>query len=230
MRQFLTCIIVLVVTAVPAGSAGRTGEACDAIARLVADRMGPLARVTTCVVEGDAPGPWAFAAPDTGARLGRPMWFTLRRSDFSDAHDGLTAVARVRVVLVVEAEHASATRLLPRGTVLTSGDVRIGQGRITGVPMEPLPAASAVLGGRVVRVVEAGSAVLAADIAPARVVKAGDRVVATVRIGAVEVSAAVTAVDGGAVGDTIRVSNRENRRVLQARVLGPGRVEVLYVR
>lgn len=63
-----------------------------------------------------------------------------------------------------------------------------------------------------------------------RVVKPGDKVTATVRTSGVVVSATLDAVDGGAVGDTIRVANKLARRVMRAIVIGPGQVEVIHER
>jgi flagella basal body P-ring formation protein FlgA len=80
------------------------------------------------------------------------------------------------------------------------------------------------------RVVEADAVVQALDVSHAPVVKAGESVVAVVRIGVVEVTATMTAVDNGGLGDQIRIAHRDRKRVLHATVVGPGRVEVTYDR
>jgi flagella basal body P-ring formation protein FlgA len=230
MMRHLICVCLVVVAAATAAHAGgpRPGDstaACDAITRAVTLRMGASAAVTSCVIDRalDA-GPWAVANPDLASRLGNSIWFTLQRAGAT------TAPVRVRAALTVTVEHGRATHVLPRGTVVSEQDVLAVNAEVTGVPLARVPVASELIGARVVRVVDAGAVVLTLDVTPVRLVKAGERVVATVRIGTVEVSAAMTAVDAGAVGDIIRVSNRDTRRVLQARVVGAGRVEVVYER
>ncbi|MCC7186149.1 MAG: flagella basal body P-ring formation protein FlgA, partial [Acidobacteria bacterium] len=47
-------------------------------------------------------------------------------------------------------------------------------------------------------------------------------------IGVVEVTATMTAVDNGGLGDQIRIAPRDRKRVLHGKVVGPGRVEVTY--
>ncbi len=225
MRRLPFAIVVMASLAGGRAAGAAAGGACEVIAWAVAARMGASAVVTSCVVDdGVAAGPFLAAHPDAAARLGAGMWFTLQRAEPA------AAPVRVRAALTVEVAHGRATHLLPRGTVVAAGDVQAVRAAVEGVPFARLPEAAELLGARVIRVVDAGAVMLTRDVAPARVVQAGDRVVATVRIGAVEVSAAVTAVDAGAVGDTIRVSNRDTRRVMRARVAGPGRVEVMYER
>lgn len=223
MRRLALAFVVMVSLAGAAGAAG--GGACEVIARAVTARMGTTAVVTSCVVDTSvAGGPWLVAHPDAAARLGADMWFTLQ-----PAEPALTPV-RVRAALTVEVTHGRATHLLPRGTVVAAGDVQAVRAVVDGVPFARVPEAAELIGARVIRVVDAGAVMLSRDVTPARVVQAGDRVVATVRIGTVEVSAAVTAVDAGAIGDTIRVSNRDTRRVMRARIVGRGQVEVVYER
>ena len=50
---------------------------------------------------------------------------------------------------------------------------------------------------------------------------------AVARVGEVEVSATMTAVQDGVEGAVIRVVNKESRRELRAKVVEPGVVEVM---
>jgi flagella basal body P-ring formation protein FlgA len=193
-------------------------DACAAIARSVAERMGTAAIVTACDAVATA-GRWDDAVPDAAARVGEPSWFTL-----TTGH----AVTRVKATVVVSAPHAASAALLTRGRVLGDGDVVAVEGPVTGARFARLPLAADVAGARLTRTVPQGGVVEATDVVIPPIVRAGERVVAVVRIGAVEVSAEMTAVDAGAVGDEIRIAHPDRKRVLRARIVGPGRVEVPY--
>lgn len=192
--------------------------ACAAIARAVAERMGAAATVTACDAAA-TPGPWDTAVPDAAARVGEPSWFTLTAGN---------AVARVKATVLVSAPHAAPAALLTRGRVLADGDAQPADGPVSGARFARLPLAADVAGARLTRTVTIGGVIEAADIVIPPLVRAGERVLAVVRIGAVEVSAEMTAVDGGSVGDEIRVAHPDRKRVLRARIVGPGRVEVPY--
>lgn len=97
-----------------------------------------------------------------------------------------------------------------------------------GARFQKIPVAAALTGARLMRVVDADDVIESLDVALAPVVKAGESVVAVVRIGAVEVTATMTAVDNGGLGEQIRIAHRDRKRVLNAKVVGPGRVEVSY--
>jgi flagella basal body P-ring formation protein FlgA len=99
---------------------------------------------------------------------------------------------------------------------------------VDGAAFHPIPAATTLTDARVMRAVAADAVVQRTDVVLAPVVKAGEPVVAVVRIGRVEVTAAMTAVDAGSLGDSIRVAHRDRKRVLRATVVGPGRVEVIH--
>ena len=78
-------------------------------------------------------------------------------------------------------------------------------------------------------VVQAGGVMPAAPAAaPAaeQVVKPRDRVTMVVRLGATSVSAVGEAQQGGAVGQSISVQNVDSKKLVTARVTGPGVVEV----
>jgi len=58
-------------------------------------------------------------------------------------------------------------------------------------------------------------------------VRSGERVDVTVRIGAVEASGTAIASGSGHLGDTIHIMQRASRRLLSARISGPGAVELI---
>lgn len=195
---------------------------CAALTRMVTARVSAEAHVTTCLVETSvAPAFWEDAVPDTAARVGRPSWFTLRRG---------TTVRRVKATLHVSATHLRTSRTLRRGETAGRSDLRVSTGAIDGASFAALAAASVDTDHRVQRLLGLDVVVAAGDVAPPPLVTAGQAVVVIARIGSVEVTAAARAIEAGALGEAVRVSMTDRRRVLHGRVVGPGRVEVMYER
>jgi flagella basal body P-ring formation protein FlgA len=217
-------LALLLTIGVATAQAAGTSDVCKAITHEVIDRMGPDVNVRACVVTGTgAPvdGTWTGATPDANARVGVPSWFTV---------SGPGRVIRVQATVHVDAPHVRAVQTLVRGRQVTADDVRPEQGAVDGARFARIPAPATLTGARMMRVVDAGAVVQALDVSIAPVVKAGESVVAVVRIGVVEVTATMTAVDNGGLGDQIRIAHRDRKRVLHATVVGPGRVEVTYER
>jgi flagella basal body P-ring formation protein FlgA len=155
---------------------------------------------------------------DPASRLGRPMRLVLVTED--DATLPVTATLRVTGRYVV------ARRPLARGEHVAAADLETVMGELTGVLLRPLPLAGEIAGARVRRPVAAGATVTAADVIVPRTIEPGDAVTVTAAAGAVAVSAAMIAADGGDVGDVIRVVNPGSHRYLRGRVVKRGEVEV----
>jgi flagella basal body P-ring formation protein FlgA len=217
-------LTLLLTIGVVVGQAVVPSPVCKAITQEVIDRMGADVNVRSCVVTDTGvavDGVWTAAKPDANARVGVASWFTV---------SGPGRVIRVQATVEVDAPHVRAVRTLARGRQLTTDDVRVEQGLVDGARFARIPAPATLSGARMMRVVDADAVVQALDVSIAPVVKAGESVVAVVRIGVVEVTATMTAVDNGGLGDQIRIAHRDRKRVLHATVVGPGRVEVTYER
>jgi flagella basal body P-ring formation protein FlgA len=80
------------------------------------------------------------------------------------------------------------------------------------------------------RPVPAGAVLLPGSVMIRRAVEPGDRITAVAIAGDIQVSAELTATDGGEPGDVIRVVNTDTRRSLRGRVIAEGLVEVGYAR
>jgi flagella basal body P-ring formation protein FlgA len=199
-----------------------------AIMAAVRDRMGPEATVGVGLadlsVPADVTGELAVVpAPD--ARIGGLVDFTV----IGTGGDGRARqIGRARAMVWVVVPHARATRLLSRGTVLAEGDVTAVTAEPGRVPLKRLPRAEAFIGSTARRDLAAGEVLTSQSAPPAPDVRAGDQVQALLSVGAVVVTANLTAVDSGTTGAMVRVVNRDSRRELRARVLGPGMVEVLH--
>lgn len=195
---------------------------CAALTRMVASRLDAAVAVTACVVEtAVAPAVWDEAIPDTAARVGRPSWFTLRRG---------TTLRRVRATLHVSGPHLRTSRTLRRGETATRADLAVTTGALDGAAFTRLASPTLATELRLQRLLGVDVVVAATDVAAPPLVNAGQAVVIVARIGAVEVTASARAIEAGALGEAIRVSMPDRRRVLQGRIVGPGRVEVMYER
>lgn len=222
------CLVVVLAPAVagaqatvadPAATSAST-TICDLLTQEVIGKLGPDVSVTACEAE-DIPGAWTSVRSDANARIGQPSTFILV---------GAGKSARVRATVQAEGPHARVTDAVARGRVLTTDMFRDADGPLTGARFARLPQAALLAGARVTRPLDADALVQDLDVSLAPLVKAGETVLAVVRIGGVEVSATMTAVDAGSMGDEIRIAHKDRKRVLQGRIVAPGRVEVVYAR
>jgi flagella basal body P-ring formation protein FlgA len=226
------CFVVVLVPAVAAAQGVAASPAapsvappasttiCDLLTQEVIGKLGPDVSVTACEAE-DIPGEWTSVRSDANARIGQPSTFILV---------GAGKSARVRATVQAEGPHARVTDAVTRGRVLTTDMFREADGPLTGARFARLPQAALLTGARVTRPLDADALVQDLDVSLAPLVKAGETVLAVVRIGGVEVSATMTAVDAGSMGDEIRIAHKDRKRVLQGRIVAPGRVEVVYAR
>jgi len=159
---------------------------------------------------------------DPVARLGKPMRVTL----VTDTRLQVRVTATLRVI----ADHVVARAAVHRAQTLSAENVEAVRGELNGVPLRPLPVLAQVLGGNALRPIAAGAVIEPNFVKLPRVVEPGDVVVVIAAIGAVQVTARLTAVDGGQVGDVIRVSNKETRTYVRARILERGLAEVIHGR
>jgi flagella basal body P-ring formation protein FlgA len=164
-----------------------------------------------------------LATPDVSARTGQPARFALS----ARTERGRTRVGEVTALVRASAEVVRTTHPISRGSVIEAGDIEARREELTGVALRPVLTRSTVVGAKTTRDLPAGVAVGANDIVAEPLVKNGTTVRALIRVGAVEIEADVLAMDAGARGDIIRVTNTASRRVFRARVAGEGRVEVL---
>ena len=118
-----------------------------------------------------------------------------------------------------------ATRPLERGAVIAAADVAVREVRV----MRSQPLASTpdeVLGRRLGKNLQTGEPVLLNSLSLTPIIQRGDSVIITVRKPGFLIEVRGEALDAGAEGESIRVRNLQSRAVIQALVVGSGRVEV----
>jgi flagella basal body P-ring formation protein FlgA len=205
------------------------GPARDAIVDAVRARMG--ADATVVVEPLDVAWTALPLAEDVvfgpGASLGGPVTVLLRASVVRGGAATLAPVARVRVRIQVTADHWHTTRAVPRGTVLAEGDVASARHVIATGAIDRLPSAADVVGAAALRDLPGDACVTARAVRPMPAVRAGDAVAGLVRSAGLEVRAGLVAVDAGRIGGLVRVRHPETKRMLTARVVGRGEVDVV---
>ncbi len=213
--------------AVPSAAVPLPPAVRDAVVAAVRARLGAAAEVDVEAME--APGPPTGEIVDAvlapGAAIGAPLRVVLRGRGQGPAVS-FVPVGRATVRIGVTVPHLHAAREIRRGERLAEGDVAEARHALPRGALRALPDRQAIVDGRVLRDLPAGACLTAHVIVPVPAVIAGQDVAAIVRDGRVEVRARLVAVDSGAIGDTVRVSHPEARRVLRARVVGRAEVEI----
>jgi len=202
-----------------------------AIAISTASRVGAAVEVDVQVSDvrlvGGAGGAEAIlAAPDIGARFGRPSRFTLfaggrRRVRLGEATAtvrGVTDVVRTRRPFLL-------------GERIGGDDVEVVRTTIEGMRLAVPPTVDAIVGARAARFLPVGTVMGSADVMAEPMVKAGDHVRAVVRLAAgVEIHGVAVALQSGERQQVIALMNPESHQTRRGRVVGRGEVEVVDAR
>lgn len=135
-------------------------------------------------------------------------------------------VVRVRLTVRDRRPVVTATTQLRPGDVVGPGDIELRELPPGTYVRRPVRQLEEAVGQVVTRLTGAGEALEATAIRPPALVRRRERVRIVVRTGGVEVTALGEPMEDGALGETIRVVCLASRRTLEARVVGPGVVEV----
>jgi flagella basal body P-ring formation protein FlgA len=188
-----------------------------AIERAVIDRMGDVQVVVHEVSTRVADRSGLAAAIEPGSRLGQPIRFVLTAAGERVG----SAVARIEVV----GRAPAARRAFARDEEITAGDVDLATVEIKNVMLRRMPELGDVVGARARRDIVAGELLTSALVSVPPAVRSGDEVRVIVTMGQVEVSGVGRASGSGQVGDMIQVAT-SSRKVLKARIVGRGAVEI----
>jgi flagella basal body P-ring formation protein FlgA len=211
-------VVTVAATASVFASTAVTPE--EAIAAAVREHVGVSASIVVANLTTKVTGEAGLSAqPDPAARLGQPARFVL---SVNGARRGL-AVATVKVT----ASYPRASRNIARGEAIDAGAIRLNDEKLTGVVIRALLPVDGVNGLRARRDIVAGEALTESVLRVPPLIKSGDSVEATIRVGAVSISTTGIASGSGQVGDVIRVIQPHSSRLLTARIVGPGAVEIV---
>ncbi len=211
-------VLTMAVTASVSASTAVTPE--EAIATAVRAHVGVSASIVVVDVATKVRGEAGLSAqPDPAARLGQPARFVL---SVNGARRGL-AVATVKVT----ASYPRASRNIARDEAIDAGAIRLSDETLSGVTIRALLSGGSVNGLRARRDIVAGEALTESVLRVPPLIKSGDSVDATIRVGAVSITTTGIASGSGQVGDVIRVMQPHRSRLLTARIVGPGAVEIV---
>lgn len=119
-----------------------------------------------------------------------------------------------------------ASRPLKRDNLVTEMDVTLAERDVGLLNQGYLTALQQATGKKLTRALLADQVLAPVHVQQAEAIRKGDQVVISARSGGINVRMPGEALTDGAIGKQISVRNQRSNRVVKARVLGPGQVEV----
>ncbi|MDP3816506.1 flagellar basal body P-ring formation chaperone FlgA [Pseudomonas sp.] len=123
-------------------------------------------------------------------------------------------------------EVVTASRPLKRDTVLTDMDLALAERDVGLLNQGYLTMLKQAVGKKLTRALVPDQVLAPVHVQQAEVIRKGDQVVISARSGGISVRMPGEALSDGAIGKQISVRNQRSKRVVRARVTGPGQVEV----
>lgn len=120
----------------------------------------------------------------------------------------------------------TTTRPMKRETVIGDGDVALRERDVGSLTQGYMTEVEQALGQKLVRPTVIDQVLTPVHLEQVEVVQKGDHVVITARSGTLAVRMPGEALAKGGLSEQIRVRNLNSKRVVKARVTGPGQVEV----
>lgn len=136
------------------------------------------------------------------------------------------AQSRVSATAVDLVEVAVAGRAIGRGDTVRPGDVVVERRARDLVPADAVLDGNPLEGRVARRTLGAGSLMKLADLVRPELVGRGDVVTVIYETPGVSLTMRAKASEAGSLGDTVGITNPQSKKVLQAVVVGPGRVSV----
>lgn len=119
-----------------------------------------------------------------------------------------------------------ANRPLKRDNVVSDMDVILAERDVGLLNQGYLSDLNQAIGKKLTRPLQPDQVLAPVHVQPAEAIRKGDQVVITARSGTVSVRMPGEALSDGVIGKQISVRNQRSNRVIRARVMGPGQVEV----
>jgi flagella basal body P-ring formation protein FlgA len=119
-----------------------------------------------------------------------------------------------------------ANRPLKRDNLVTEMDVMLAERDVGLLNQGYLSALTQAIGKKLTRPLSPDQVLAPFHVQLAEVIRRGDQVVISARSGGISVKMPGEALSDGTPGKQIRVRNQRSNRVIRARVIGPGQVEV----
>lgn len=136
------------------------------------------------------------------------------------------ASLRVSGLVIEMRDVAIVNRTLNRGEPITAADLTIERRPREGAPPDALTSAATLSGEVAQRTLAQGAILRMGDAAPPELVARGEAVTIVYDSPGISLAIRGQATDAGRMGATVNVINVASKKVLQAVVVGPGRVSV----
>ncbi len=131
----------------------------------------------------------------------------------------------VPVTLSLMKEIVVANRELPRGTILTSDDIKIEKRDVARLHRGYIEQSRQAVGKKLKRTLHAEAILTPGQLVIQHAVKKGNQVVIVAQIGSLQVRMNGKALANGAVGERIKVENNSSNRQIEATVIATGVVK-----
>lgn len=121
---------------------------------------------------------------------------------------------------------AVANTPIPRGTSLQAHHLRLDEKNISTLYRGYYPQTKSLLGLVTKRAIRTDDVIDPQNVSEAKIVQRDEEVTIIANIGGLKVRAAGIALSDGILGENISVRNKNTNKVIEARVKGPGKVEI----
>lgn len=121
---------------------------------------------------------------------------------------------------------AVASKLLPRGTILTKADIQMKPVDLSTLPQGYIEKRETVIGQKLKRRISAGTAFSPAMMKKPEKIKRGQRVTILARSGSMEVRMTGKALSSGAVGERIKVVNIASKKKREGIITAKGEIRI----
>lgn len=139
---------------------------------------------------------------------------------------GSTSTVRVKAYIDSFNEVLIASRSVARGEILREGDFERARLNIRSVPARAAVDEADVLGFEAKRSITAGRIIQSEDLKLPNLIQAGKQITLKYEKGRLVATVLVVALESGAAGDYIRVRNEDSKKIITAKVVSEGLVEV----
>ncbi|MDC3332605.1 flagellar basal body P-ring formation chaperone FlgA [bacterium] len=141
--------------------------------------------------------------------------------------EGKTWSIYVPIEVSVYSQIVTTTTPLNRGTLIQASDLTLQERPINRIYGAYFNRIEDVIGYQTKRNLQADHPISSGHIEEPLMVKRGDAVVVEVNVGTLKVKSPGVALKDGRRGEQIRVRNNQSKRVVDAQITAPGRVEVM---
>lgn len=165
-------------------------------------------------------------APDISISSPQPYGsnITVRVTCTSGSRWSIYVPARIELY----ADIAVLTRNLGRGDVITAQDVQLLRMNTAQAGFGHIEELDRVVGMQLRRSLRSGETVRLSHLLVPEIIRRGDSVILEAQNGGLSVVMEGTALANGKVGEQIQVRNSTSQRVVEATIVGPGRVRVNF--